>query len=468
MTTHPLRDADLLPLIICRDFVVAARAQMVCRQWRATACSALEPLRLLSRLCEQSEATQGTLQDMLLLPAEAVSAMPHRVVQRHGGGAYHLFEARATVRQLLAQTGGLAGLAARMHARERRLERKRARPAESAAKARADAGRARLEDALRFLGLELRHDSALCEEYIRALPGAPPLAHVVRTMAWMRWLHEHTKGAYESALDAEVDELAREHAQHFDRPVDTHVYYPGIRQRAAEECQARACFRPPARLPWLPQFASLDEAVAAAVEHADPTLSRRLQRAAGLRARRAQALAQRQRAFEAAVASHAHIRDARALLAGLPLAERARTGNYFSSVLVASTPLEAVVQLARELEEQVEARPREREEARSRHVQLGAFARARQGRSVCNAFDVWLRAPIDAVPPEVAAFFGLVNVEAPPAPLDAVCTWADELERTTTPREHNFRCTAPGCQHMHRRRDPPMRAHGPVCKQYVR
>jgi hypothetical protein len=85
------------------------------------------------------------------------------------------------------------------------------------------------------------------------------LYHVLETMTRMHWLHSHTGGAYKRAVDERVESY---------REWEGHTY-PGIYRDMVGEVQHMDRFRNlPARLPWLPQYASsgaaLDAAVAAA------------------------------------------------------------------------------------------------------------------------------------------------------------------------------------------------------------
>ena len=111
---------------------------------------------------------------------------------------------------------------------------------------------------LRHLGLSLRGDSQTCEDYIRGR-SQDSLYHVLETMTRMHWLHSHTGGAYKRAVDERVESYREWEGR----------TYPGIYRDVVDEVQHMDRFRHlPARLPWLPQYATsgaaLDAAVAAA------------------------------------------------------------------------------------------------------------------------------------------------------------------------------------------------------------
>ena len=82
---------------------------------------------------------------------------------------------------------------------------------------------------------------------------------MLETMTRMHWLHSHTGGAYKRAVDERVESYRAWEGR----------TYPGIYRDVVDEVQHMDRFRHlPARLPWLPQYASsgaaLDAAVAAA------------------------------------------------------------------------------------------------------------------------------------------------------------------------------------------------------------
>ena len=126
-----------------------------------------------------------------------------------------------------------------------------------------------LEEGLRHLGLErvarLSRDvvvagfrvGATCDDYIQRRT-SNSLYHVLETMTRMHWLHSHTGGAYERAVDEEAKDLRDYYGPH-----------PRIYREAIDKVQSMDRFRNlPDRLPWLPQYATsgaaLDAAVAAA------------------------------------------------------------------------------------------------------------------------------------------------------------------------------------------------------------
>jgi hypothetical protein len=109
----------------------------------------------------------------------------------------------------------------------------------------------------------------------------------------MHYLHEHTDGRYEAAVEAEVESLADE----ADR------YYPGIYQRAVEYVQWRPEYRLPADgLPWLNTGETTAQALARAENTVDPELVQRKRRWAGVKERRKKAKVDRRQAFDERVA----------------------------------------------------------------------------------------------------------------------------------------------------------------------
>ena len=227
----------------------------------ARACELSSDLR---ELVEKESCTQGKLMDALLLKRNDVHHMPHTVHRRHGGGEYFLYPTESTVRALLPQHGGAEGLAQRLKKKQERAARRsvsmeaklQAEKAKLQAQAELQAPvRNKLIRALRALGLELRADSARCQAYIDS-PGATDLKDVLRTMAHMHWLHNHTNGAYRSALNREVETLS----------AIVGFFYPGIRGEAASIVNELPRFALPVNgLPWLPQFITTREAIDAAV-----------------------------------------------------------------------------------------------------------------------------------------------------------------------------------------------------------
>lgn len=91
-------------------------------------------------------------------------------------------------------------------------------------------------DELAKWGCKLRDDSHLCSEFIHRGIGDPVL--IAQEMAYMRYLHNHTR------YPAEVKRLVREFAQ------DAEGFYAGIRSEASEA--AKELFPPPEHWPWLP------------------------------------------------------------------------------------------------------------------------------------------------------------------------------------------------------------------------
>ena len=84
----------------------------------------------LQMLLNDSTATQGVIAGALHLKEEIVRAKPHTCRRRYGGGEYHVFIVASTVRALLRENGGLAGLQERIDAKALRARRAAAREKE--------------------------------------------------------------------------------------------------------------------------------------------------------------------------------------------------------------------------------------------------------------------------------------------------------------------------------------------------
>ena len=107
---------------------------------------------------------------------------------KSSGAPMRLYQHRDVLALALRLHGGRVGLDA---AREKRAER--SQRAASAAAQRTSDRRAELTAALAAQGLTRRSDSWLCEQYLKRGPTAEwPLEAVVRRMAQMKYLHEHT------------------------------------------------------------------------------------------------------------------------------------------------------------------------------------------------------------------------------------------------------------------------------------
>jgi len=94
-----------------------------------------------------------------------------------------------------------------------------------------------LIDALHNIGLELRSDSELCEQYLDGKIQNMSLAQLVREMAVMKYLYEYTD--YENRLEEKVDELSD----------SAGYYYSGIWRQASDIVKIRYAI--PHHWPWL-------------------------------------------------------------------------------------------------------------------------------------------------------------------------------------------------------------------------
>jgi hypothetical protein len=110
----------------------------------------------------------------------------------------------------------------------------------------------------------------------------------------MHFLHEHTDGRYNAAVEAEVEALQ----------YDAGRYYPGIYQRAADEVQCQMEFRLPVNgLPWLDTGETTAQALARAEENTvNPEEVQRKRRWAGVQEHRKQVKVERKQAFDKRVA----------------------------------------------------------------------------------------------------------------------------------------------------------------------
>lgn len=123
--------------------------------------------------------------------------------------------------------------------------------------------RACLHHGIRRMGLNPRADSALqlsCVASVRLMHST--LDKTLRCAVWMNWLHDHTRGEYKRAVEAERDS----HCGRSDCDAD-YDGGGGITYREAVDLvQARPEFQMPAAIPWLPApHNGVDEVVAAAV-----------------------------------------------------------------------------------------------------------------------------------------------------------------------------------------------------------
>jgi len=269
--------------------------RQVCTAWREEVDAAPgrpEPnaqVRALDEGTFTEDLTKGKLAQLLAIGPDQAARYPHDVRRRFGGGEYHVFAA-ATVLAAFRDHGGLEQLAQRVW-----LGKKRARDVDEQALRQAALERAdRLDRGLSAIGLAARSDS--CWQR-RALGSASfwklNLAATLRSAAWMHWLHEHTQGRYQDAVDDAVAELADDANHHF----------PGIYGEAIRMVQQRSEFQlPEDGLPWLGTAETTAEALARAEHAVDPELARRRRRREDVQERREQAKAGRRQAFDQRVA----------------------------------------------------------------------------------------------------------------------------------------------------------------------
>ena len=129
--------------------------------------------------------------DEFVLTKAQLAALPYEEAPNphaKSSALMRLYQHRDVLALALRLHGGRIGLDA---ARAKRAER--SQRAASAAAQRTSDRRSELSAALAAQGLKLRSDSWLCEQYLKHGPTAEwPLAAVVRRMAQMKYLHEHT------------------------------------------------------------------------------------------------------------------------------------------------------------------------------------------------------------------------------------------------------------------------------------
>lgn len=135
--------------------------------------------------------SRATGEEFCLTKAQ-LAALPYEEAPnphaKRSGAPMRLYQHKDVLALALQLHGGRVGLDA---ARAKRADR--SQRAASAAAQRTSDRRTELSAALAAQGLKLRSDSWLCEQYLKHGPTAEwPLAAVVRRMAQMKYLHEHT------------------------------------------------------------------------------------------------------------------------------------------------------------------------------------------------------------------------------------------------------------------------------------
>ena len=169
--------------------------------------------------------------DLASLPFDEVPN-PHF---RRAGAPMKLYKLSDVTALSHAKHGGPVGVEEAAAKRFAQAERRR-----NTVKAKSEERRAQLEAALGVFRLELRSDSSLCNEFIRCAGRCDwTIDRVVRRMAEMRFLHEHT--SYRNVLHDIRDEY-RDMGERWDA------------KETAREAEALAVARVggwPARWPWM-------------------------------------------------------------------------------------------------------------------------------------------------------------------------------------------------------------------------
>ena len=202
----------------------------------------------------KEEKVMKTLaKSLFLLTDDELAGLSVEVVGRKKLFKYRELEAKARQKY-----GGENGLALE---RTRRQERaaKRRRTAERISQI--PSRRVEIIDALKAVGLELRPDSKLCQRYIEDGVGEGwTVAKIVRRMAEMRFLHDHTKytqildsqsySTYESAKEYYTDHRGKE--RYYDPRKDYERKDDAENDRRVSEAQAvRRVGGWPKVWPWL-------------------------------------------------------------------------------------------------------------------------------------------------------------------------------------------------------------------------
>lgn len=282
---------DLLTLVLSEAERTAAR--LVCEAWRHEVDRIRgrpQPPQEVASLRDGSwdaPLTKGKLSELLVLAPAEVATYPHIVRRRYGGGEYHVFDP-ATVLRAFQEHGGIDQLALRLCRKQ-----SRARRADTASQA-AHVRVTMLNRGLAAIGVPPRSDSYWQSRSVGSANfWKENLSRTLRHAARMHWLHEHTEGRYQAAVEDEVESLA-EDAEH---------YFRGIYDEAVYTVQRRSEFSLPAEgLPWLTTGETTAESLARAEAIADPQQLQRKRRREGVQERRVEAKVARRRAFDRCVA----------------------------------------------------------------------------------------------------------------------------------------------------------------------
>ena len=207
----------------------------------------------------------------------------------------------------------------------------------------------KLERGLASLGLSLRPDSSLCEQFITS-GGKGDLVFVLKKMAHMHYLYNYTNGAYQAALDDLVDDLA-DNASYkgYGDPDSDRFYYPGIGIEAGTFLQTEARFAFPSHLPWRPGITT-ESALDAALSVADAEAATKKRKRDDLNERRAEALNKRRSSF-AAARQRAGAIFVTTVSDLTRYTEPDEIGTFDSLILRSTTTLSAISDLADKIEE---------------------------------------------------------------------------------------------------------------------
>ena len=269
-------------VMACADLEALKTIMRLSRALRASAAEAIRR-RTYEAILAETSLLQGELCERLALHVDDVRRFNYVSQRRVGGGEYHVFSAQV-VAEVAESYGGLTGFERRLHDAAARARQRD----EALCSARSERRR-RLGAGLAVLGLVERADSRMSDEYVSGAK-RHELLLVLQTAARMRFLHEHTE--YQRALDEAVLERSEDKGLH-----------AGIHRFCAEEVQCERRFQLPDTLPWLPQFASTDAALSAALGAADPDEHARILNKQRLASERATARSARLQKLDAKIAT---------------------------------------------------------------------------------------------------------------------------------------------------------------------
>lgn len=255
---------DIINIIVSYAlYPTLLQALPVNHTWKKCAIKALKkcknPLKDLLK-CETT--TQSELAETLLLSGAKIKKCEY-VVKKMGCNGYgriaHIYETHIAVSRLFKDNGGIIGYAQRLEKKEHLARLKKIREQEK--RKLQDKTRKELVVGLHALGLRLRSDSNVCQDYIASCGKKSSLEYVLTTMTHMHWLFNHTNGGYSREILIRL-ELARVNRE----------LYPGIRRDISNKVKSELQFQLPQNgLPWLPRYETTKDAIDAAVKNAKPT-----------------------------------------------------------------------------------------------------------------------------------------------------------------------------------------------------